>query len=85
MNTTLSAGSAAGGGSFAVVTLMVYVFSLNGINLPDNVALAISALLTMVFHYLIALKLLPSLPGDPAATAPGDQALATLTTTKPQS
>jgi hypothetical protein len=83
MNTTLSAGSAAGGGSFAVVTLLIYVLSLRGIQMPDNVALAISVLLTMVFHYLIALKLLPSLPGDPADALPAEPATVT-NVTKPQ-
>jgi hypothetical protein len=83
MNTTLSAGSAAGGGSFAVVTLLIYVLSLRGIQMPDNVALAISVLLTMVFHYLIALKLLPSLPGDPAVALPAEPATVT-NVTKPQ-
>ncbi len=75
MNTTVSAGSAAGGGSLAVVTIVIYLLSLRGVAVPDGVAVAASALLTTAFHYLIALKLLPSLPADPAGAT---------TTTKPQ-
>jgi hypothetical protein len=59
MRTTLSAGSAAGGGSLAMVTILIYLLSLRGIQVPDAVAVAAGSLLTTVFHYLIALKVLP--------------------------
>lgn len=54
MNTTLSASSAAGGGSLAIVNILIYLLSLKGIAVPDSVAVAIAALLTTAFHYLIA-------------------------------
>ncbi len=57
MNTTVSAGSAAGGGSLAIVNILIYLLSLKGIAVPDSVAVAIAALLTTAFHYLIALKI----------------------------
>jgi hypothetical protein len=56
MNTTVSAGSAAGGGSLAVVTIIIYLLSLKGIQVPDGVAVSLGALLTTGFHYLIVLK-----------------------------
>ncbi len=71
MNTTVAQGSAAGGGSLAVVTILIYLLGLRGIVVPDGVAIAASALLTTAFHYMIALKLLPSLP-DGGATPPGE-------------
>lgn len=66
VKTTVAAGSAAGGGSLAVATILIYLLSLRGVQVPDGVALAFAALLTTAFHYLIALKLLPNLPDDPA-------------------
>jgi hypothetical protein len=56
MNTTVSAGSAAGGGSLAVVTIIIYLLSLKGIQVPDGVAVSLGALLTTGFHYLIVRK-----------------------------
>jgi hypothetical protein len=59
MNTTLSQGTAAGGGSLAIVTILIYLLSLKGIQVPDTVAIAIASIITTAFHYLIALGLLP--------------------------
>jgi len=66
MNTTVSAGSAAGGGSLAIVTIVIYLLSLKNIQVPDGVAVSMGALLTTVFHYLIALKMLPAMPDQTA-------------------
>jgi hypothetical protein len=66
MNTTVSAGSAAGGGSLAVVTIIIYLLSLKGIQVPDGVAVSLGALLTTGFHYLIALKKLPAIQDQTA-------------------
>ncbi len=59
MNTTISQGTAAGGGSLAMVTILIYVLSLKGIQIPDTVAVALASIFTTVFHYLIALGVLP--------------------------
>ncbi len=59
MNTTISQGTAAGGGSLALVTILIYLLSLKGIQVPDTVAVAISSIFTTIFHYLIVLRLLP--------------------------
>jgi len=59
MNTTVSQGTAAGGGSLAIVTILIYVLSLKGVQVPDTVAVAIGSILTTIFHYLIALGLVP--------------------------
>jgi hypothetical protein len=59
MNTTISQGTAAGGGSLAMVTILIYVMSLKGIQIPDTVAVAIASIFTTIFHYLIALGLMP--------------------------
>jgi uncharacterized membrane protein len=59
MTTTLSHGTAASGGSLALVTILIYLLSLKGIQVPDTVAIAISSILTTAFHYLIVLRLTP--------------------------
>jgi len=59
MNTTVSQGTAAGGGSLAMVTILIYLLSLRGIQVPDTVAVALGSILTTVFHYVITLGLLP--------------------------
>ncbi len=59
MKTTVSQGTAAGGGSLAMVTILIYLLSLEGIQVPDTVAVALASLLTTIFHYLIALGFLP--------------------------
>jgi hypothetical protein len=67
MNTTLGSGQGAAGGAGLFTVIVVWVLSLRGIQIPDTVALAFASLLTMLFHYLIALKILPAVPSDPPA------------------
>ncbi len=51
-NTSLSTANQAGGVSLAVVTVLIWVLSLRGIQIPDGVAAAITVVLSGAVHWL---------------------------------
>jgi hypothetical protein len=53
--TTVAAGSASAGGSFAIIVILTYALGLYHITLPADVATAIGTLITIGVHYLVAL------------------------------
>jgi hypothetical protein len=63
-NTTLSTAAASGTASLALIVILQWALSLRGINLPADVATALSTLLAAAVHYLIAIKVLPGLASD---------------------
>jgi len=57
VNTTTGTAVGTAGASAMMATVIVWLFSLRGITIPDDVALSLTGLLTMVAHYLIAVHI----------------------------
>lgn len=63
MNTTTGTAVGTAGAGAMLATVIVWILSLCGIQVPDNVALAGAGLITMGAHYLIGWHVQKSAPG----------------------